>query len=663
MSKSVTENGYYGVIVLIFIIFLILLICWLFVVWIPVSPLPNPNLKNVGYGSRCIIDGVDPSQDDIDSFNPGNCGTGLTCVRYSNDVDWGICKTSIGAPCNNLSQCVPNAAVCSTVCSITQTGGLNQSAPCNQGLSPNKDGICKYDVGQEGCVTSSDCTSNSCLATINSDGSVIKVCNALQIDGSLCNTNIDCLSGNCSTLYNINGPVGNFCQPVGTNSGDVGAACGIGINIPNCSDGYACYKDITNTIDEYGTCQVEVSEWPSYCTNNNPCLSPSICWNGDCVMPRTNTEYKTNYCGIKTTGTCITGYLCGNDSVCNPISTAPYPSIGLDGNYKKWYMFKWIPSTTEVGYWSPIIQIQNTPISGVNLSCTSNLAIYSNSSGWTLINTNTLKITQIKVTYNFEVAGKTVYNTSYNIDTNNITFTPNSGILVSYTLNSKIDGSFIYRSYLYSQIPSSFVESGSLEIQVYSLTSYYNTLQTCITIDDKVYGNSIRMLVVRPNGSTTSLYTALTTIDEINGVRNSTSTKTPNLILQVNGAVWGGFYAYNQLNADTSEYVYKDTAGTQIYVHTLTGNTNSVTIPPVTTVPSTGSKIINQYINSMNNSGFSQVKMIYTINYPATSGGPQLRFIENGQDVIVPGYFTADTNIQLSISYDTNDFYVITPSY
>lgn len=673
-------SPYYILLIIIFVAIFILIICWIFVVKAKIKfPTETPVLTNVGYGSRCLLDNIEPDYTDIKAFNPRPCQEGLTCVQYSTSNKWGICKTSIGSKCDSLSQCVPQSAVCSSsciqtengqvcsgICSLALVGGLNQPGPCNDGLSPNYQGICKLDEEQSGCNISSDCKTNSCVATLKNNN-IIRVCKSQRDNGAGCFINSDCMSSNCSEINKNSEIAGKFCQPLGITSGNEGASCRVGVNTPNCNSGLSCYKDFSiDNGSEYGTCQNSSEGWPSYCITENPCISPSICWAGQCELPRTINTFKTNSCGINTTGLCISGYNCvgTENATCTPQSgvVVPYPNLDINGNPKKWTLFKWSPNTNTIGEWVSISSIDRLPVPNTNLSCTSNLSIYNSPVGWVAIYGGISKI--ISVIPNFQISGQPSYTNT--LTPINILITPASGLLITYSL---ANGN-VYRSYLFKTIPvpTDLIKPFQIVIPIYSIQSTYQSPPNFIAIDDRGSNDSIRILVVGSvSGASNVLSTGMTSLNKINGLDNSSETI---LINRITGALWGQFYSFSISDSIDSidEFAYKLVNSENILISNDNADDNTDNIPKVIIPPLMSeniienSRITTQSLYSVLQGGLSEVKMIYIVNYPIEIGGVQLRIIQNTQDVIMPGYFSSDPRCQISITADTGEYYIITPS-
>lgn len=612
-SNNYSLSPYIIILIVVFLIFIIIIIIWVIILRMKRESISKPQTTNAGYGSRCSIKPIDVPT----IYDPQQCSEDLTCVQYDINSNWGICKTSLGQPCNTLNQCVPNAVICLNVCSETYTGGLNQIGPCNPGLIIDSDGLCKYNIGYQGCNKSSDCVYGSCVF----DSNLIGTCKPQFDDGTQCNVNSDCLNNNCS------GNLIKYCQPPDIISGEINSACSSNINTgPQCGNDLGCFQDFGTSSADFGICRSIVKSWPSTC-NNEACIPPTICYNGNCVYPETISKFETNSCSI--TGVCSKGYTCNNNN-CIPDSEVPFIS-------NNWGILKWI------GYWEKIATIIRIPTSGTNLTISNNIAIYNSEQGWI-----GLPLNGQSNYYFINVVITNVDNYLRNII--DIQFTPNSGLLITYSLTPLIGGIAIYKSYLFDVIPPVF---NTIPINTYDITfsgsinPYYvnnggNITQIqgikWVSIDDRD-PNLNRLLYIDLNNI---LFTGNVSKDYI----NNPSSNINNLTSRLNNAIWAQFYSYNKLS-DPTEFAYKNNQNS-IQVSS-NGENVDIQIPPTEIFNTSNSPILNQFLYSGVGVNIDQMLLLYFVGYDNIIGGPQIRLLDEAVDNVLPGYFSNDNRIQTSI--------------
>lgn len=362
------------------------------------------------------------------------CDNNLICIN-------GICKSPIGSPCTALSQCEPGTSICTTLCANNFYGGINQTEPCSNNLILIN-GVCKINYNDI-CKVDSDCD-GSCVMTNDGNKRCIK-----QVDnGSVCTYNYDCKSNNCSN---------NICQNINTITGTNGSVCK---NNNNCD----CYIDYSNSLT--GVCANKATSWPSLCNKDSSCIAPSICWNGQCVMPRTNNSYATNTCTL--TGKCINGYSCVNGVCIDTTSDKKGLYVFNDFQWIFKYTIPFSPTTLSINY----------------------TEIYSDGKNWF---------------YGKDIKIMSIFYNNNPVTVINISFTMNNGILILYKVNNKIGIYITYDINNLSQI--------NIPLTVYN--NFPSTL-TYINVYD-VDKNAIRVSYIN-NGQ---LFIGTCSLEYINGNVNT----------------------------------------------------------------------------------------------------------------------------------------------
>jgi hypothetical protein len=266
-----------------------------------------------------------------------DCKDGLTCFKYTGFEEYGQCLVNLGEPCTTLLECQPAAKMCSLVCSTRASGDLNQ--PCGQDLECSSNlvcikeginpiGLCKKSLGSQ-CERNNQCFNNLCF-----EGE----CQPINDNGQICLSNVNCLSGNCSNGY---------CQTSGVITGQRYALCNYsgGGGVPQCTEPNYCVstqyypsslssrrrmrrEELSfSVLSPNPTCQPS-QQLPNIiqsCSSTNSCKPPLMCWNNQCILPRTVDHLLTNSCGVGTTGICSNGYQCvtGEDPQCLPENDNP----------------------------------------------------------------------------------------------------------------------------------------------------------------------------------------------------------------------------------------------------------------------------------------------------------------------------------------------------
>jgi len=256
---------------------------------------------------------VTPSDQKAGFNDPCNtvisCESGLTCSA-------GLCKRDIGQPCFKLSDCVPNATVCNGVegttpgtCHTGPVGGLNQPGPCDDGLTENSDGICKYDEGIK-CNHDGDCLSNVC-----SDLLGIHICAPQKDVGEACEP------GQCQNSLNCSR---GFCQEFGIVTGTQNAYCTIDTTTegPFCDINHGCIRyEGTSSVEH--RCQPRTQNHLDTCANGSTedvtgsnGGKYSLCKAGLECHPTLNVcLLSTPFTDCSGDGICPYGYVC-SDSKC-----------------------------------------------------------------------------------------------------------------------------------------------------------------------------------------------------------------------------------------------------------------------------------------------------------------------------------------------------------
>lgn len=329
-------------------------------------PVP-PGFLESDIGMRCIDDDQQNSvlTNAPTEFIPQKCKSGLICSKADPSDNFGVCLKDLGITCRTLDECVAEAKFCVGVCTKVLSGGVNQ--PCsrlNDECGPNGNtcvltngdyGVCKANDGKF-CTTDDQCLGNYC-----ENG----VCKSRKINGEKCLNDADCLSNICTVDLNdfptgkdaldMSGNVQGaaYCQPsLEIVSGMIGYACDSYLidQGPKCNetdalgDVLGCARD--GILERYGTCQPTDTSWPNNgCDKNTSCLVPSLCIDGECVLPE-----DVNSCSIGTTGVCIEGYQCV-DGDCRAITNGVPEEGGNRFGFARW--FNATDSQESIGDWKP----------------------------------------------------------------------------------------------------------------------------------------------------------------------------------------------------------------------------------------------------------------------------------------------------------------------
>jgi hypothetical protein len=386
---------YILVIIIFFVCIVVVVVLWIQKLRAPPNIPIAPGYTTAGYGSRCTVASATKTQvkNEPSQFTPQPCAPGLTCVLSIPGAPTGFCKVEIGSPCTSVYECEPNATTCNSVCSTGQNGDLHE--PCMGGISCNQDLTCVGPGGPSNsttiaiclitpgttttqCNTSLDCANGTCSIT---SGNTRGYCIAQLPLGSFCILPSDCVSRNCSGSSLVAPAVpynaGNlFCQPVNITTGNAGAICklydqhpgnssnGTSTDVntfPQCELGTSCYFDFsTSNSTIYGKCLNYSYTYPSTCSVSVGCDPPSICYNGNCVLPRKIISPGVYYddpnsCDIAdSTGQCFVGSTQSTSSsastgcLCKPTSGTLIPANGANvcqsGNTSEYQILQWVPT-------------------------------------------------------------------------------------------------------------------------------------------------------------------------------------------------------------------------------------------------------------------------------------------------------------------------------
>lgn len=650
---GVEESLVLSIVIVILVIFIIFIVFWIIVLKKEIPEPPPVAITKSNFGMRCVTD----EKYIIDSNTPLTCIDNLVC-ESQNGVT-GFCKVPIGGPCGSLSECTNNAKVCTNVCAIDFSGGLNQESKngvCDEGLTLNSDNICKLNVNEINCITNSDCIQGICQ-NINGRNTCIMKKELLEE----CTNNYDCRSNNCS--YNI-------CQKAGIISGTEGAVCKSKYNNNNGhnsgnyisseynngdNDNYISneynrnnnmynniYNSEYNNGDTYkyiknnnrynnnddtmsggcndglgcsdGECKPYINSWPLDQCFSYACVQPSICWNGSCVMPRTENKFITNSCSDK----CTFGYTCENN-VCVPKKNAPYPS-------ERWGLLKWNTDPL-IGTWELITDINILPSVGDSLSVYNDIFIYRTDDNW--------------IFYTKGIFKNMNFVSNVQIIILNVEFTNVGTILISYQLNG------IFRCYVTNNI------SENINIQINDITFEYpvkNIQSAGIWSPNNNSSELNKMFLLDTSGN---LYIGIVSINYINGNVNN-----GNFTFITGNIIYTELYSSSQTNLTINEYIYKTKENTQIYIMTNIGEYDRK-FPPLENFSIYPSYILKQNIYPGVGDKLSDIGMIYLVNYPESVGGLQLRMYYRNNDSIYPGYFITDARMQIAIN-EKNEYYLIT---
>ena len=344
-----------NIFILIFIIILIIIVVYFIFSWGAIikrkpSIIGSTTYMKPGLDMRCSFTDTSTVSFFPEDYVPGTCDVGLKCVQYNPDLNEGICKRSIGAPCTVLWDCEPNALYCTGFCSTTPGGGKNQKClpndSCLEGFTCKSD-ICKVNNGGK-CDENNDCYSGVCISGICLEGKTI---------GQKCSIDNPCINGLYCSL--------GFCQEnQSPPTGEIGSVCYIppdasDVDFPKCKAG-VCSRNygIDQLPDDYGHCLNENSRWISTC-ESTACLPTYICQNNNCVAPL----YDAGNCGSGSGYSCIDGYVCTKGtsiSRCRPtignLCKASYGCLTGDCSSPSMALFIWVnQDPTAIGYWKPIL--------------------------------------------------------------------------------------------------------------------------------------------------------------------------------------------------------------------------------------------------------------------------------------------------------------------
>lgn len=349
------------------VIFMIISFTIIALLWVKVLkkstvvPIPS-GFTTSDIGMKCISE--DDNQISILSgiptnYPPQKCKDGLTCYKGGQDILYGVCLKEIGTECKSLRECTPDAKYCNGICSRTSNGGIGQSCSVDRDECPNVGntcsilegqfyGECKTSYGNE-CFSDKNCLLGYCdIPDGQDETNTSKVCIPRGVNGDPCVIDNECLDRNCIVDDKDNN---SYCQPSNAKSGEIGYYCkvNLGEDGPKCNETdilgkyLACgYEDVK---DEYGTCEDALINWPSNgCNKDTPCITPSICVNGECILPIDD----PNSCdGIGDVNSCIDGYGCV-DGLC----VAEEKGIPSDNSttygFSTWYKDKNIQT---IGKW------------------------------------------------------------------------------------------------------------------------------------------------------------------------------------------------------------------------------------------------------------------------------------------------------------------------
>lgn len=328
-----------GIVILIIVVVVI-------IVWVlDVNENKNNSTTYAKLNQACVVNKAD-------SNTVPTCTTGLACIKTTPTNTTGVCKALVGGTCALDTDCAPSNGTCiNNVCTTnTNSGGLNQPAPCLNSIFIPVNGICKANSGTA-CGQTSDCGvyGQQCVVTDAGNPSV-KTCTAPKSVGQSCVYNDDCSSLYCDQT--------NFvCSINQNNEGNYGSTCvyyAPNNDYTNCIDIYDCQRDLANsnnTTTSVGICLAPVSTWPNNTTNRicssstNSCIPPSVCYNGLCVFPPEN---KLSCAASNSSGGCSKGFICDNSTKCIP--TSGYPGVG-----SVWKIVQWIRTTNgQMGSWYPL---------------------------------------------------------------------------------------------------------------------------------------------------------------------------------------------------------------------------------------------------------------------------------------------------------------------
>ena len=270
----------FSAIILVLIILVVIVVAT--VLLLRTTPTTINNTATINPGTLSEPCGFDPSNTTKNIFgSTGICQPGFICGPNK------VCIANLGTRCNTLSDCSPQATVCSGRCANEPTGGINQLCPCGPTTQcvPQTDGFnrCKGINGSL-CVTADDCIADC----ING------VCGGGLAEGSSCISQL-CAPG----LYCD--PRG-FCQQTGIITGQQNAFCTI-TNSPGCDTGLNCVDN--RCANAFGilasNCRGQICNQPLICTVVPP-------------IPGSGTTRNTEACLFLDNNLCINN--CPGNFVC-----------------------------------------------------------------------------------------------------------------------------------------------------------------------------------------------------------------------------------------------------------------------------------------------------------------------------------------------------------
>jgi hypothetical protein len=642
------------------VIIIIVVIVWSAVVKTEPEAIVMPPLLEAGFNQRC-------------AGNTGlQCAEGMVCTTVDPNVPWGFCKVAIGRRCNALSECESSARSCYGVCSISVNGELNQPCPCGVGLvCTNTESIfgrCKVNLGDSGCRVSSDCISGGCV-----DGR----CVPRVENGKPCTISDACYSGNCSK---------GWCQPQGESTGEIGATCRYYQNDPRCVSS-ACFVDFkeieslenkrNGTLSQrnirdttlyqrdkrstifsniYGVCAPQLPEWNTQsCSRYAACVSPTVCFGGRCLMPRTNSTLLTNSCDTHvSSGVCSQGYRCTSDDVCIATSTN-VPTIGLVGVGDPVVLFKWDNTGIRwIRYSIPFVS-QRYHITGLTLA-SEDIFLLSTPNESRIITSNENIPLNIVGPYNGTVLLSNTQHLQFQVE--RLQFTYSGGIAILFSWLQRNPGqqfrrvyyinifNDIYEGYTYryqvrwdGMIPNTNIAPGSPQ----AVNGDFHFMHTSTTInadinsfdvDDRT--NNIKVLVTTRNIGV--WYTLITNFNDLGTLRFQTK---PTNTGGISNPGWARFYSHPETDNFPDTFVYGFRTEFKA------------------SVPGSGSIDLNLGTEGVHFSWFDQRSMYSSLR--GGLSGTQFAFISTsetggrfqmhnhmGADFILPGYFNAATSTVLT---------------
>ena len=657
------------IIITIFIVLVVIIVVW------AVTVKKTPVLPTIsGYapsqlGMRCIATPTPSSDVSVapNAFTPQPCDQGLVCIQAG--TTGSFCRKAIGSPCTSLYECVPEALMCTGVCSITAGGGINQpcltDGTCNSGLecvaptgSTGGAKVCKYSTGTSNCSQSSDCVSGRCVesttgsTTCQAPLTLGQACHVTATDTAPCGSQYACVTGSN----------GSYCQPSNLSSNGVGAVCyypasgGSSSNSAVCPTGLSCAYDYVNggpvADAEYGYCASSTQKWQGLCSNSVACGPPTICSSGTCVVPTDNSGNSIiNTCGDQTSYQCNSGFVCSN-SICVSQSgqTCTYNSDCQSGNCASWALMNWqmTPGTgasTALGVWNNTVPISVPPqkgaclsvaqVAGSGTSYTSYILyyqgagsktfyVYSQASGSTTVTT---------YTYNIIVTGSVTIQTIKSVK-----LSPLGNILVhaniSNVLNNPIrpgnptSGSTTTHAYdrIFAFVLSPNTNGTTTNVSLGDKVGPYFSGSTEITtldvydVDDK----NARFGFIQATSSTlwtNTLSTTSSMVTQLNQFYSiSTSVTVPNWST-TGPVIWFKYYIDSNGGVSNANVMYL-----------LKGATNIVSIDQKTTYPQVAKTPLYGLGLVLNtNNPISNVALYYTTS-------TEFRYTHGATDIGLPGY-------------------------